>query len=52
MIRTNYIFVDFENVQENDLDRIAHKPVKGTLVLGRRHKNLAVKLMKLIQKCF
>lgn len=50
MPRTNYIFVDFENVQESDLDRIAHKPVMVTLVLGRRHKSLPVKLVKLIQK--
>ena len=50
MIRTNYIFVDFENIQEHDLDRIAHKPIKVTLVLGRRHKNLPVQLVKLIQK--
>ena len=50
MSRTNYIFVDFENVQETDLDRIANKPVKVWLVLGERHKNLPVKLVKLIQK--
>lgn len=50
MNRTNYIFVDFENVQETDLDRIANKPVKVTLVLGERHKSLPVKLVKLIQK--
>jgi hypothetical protein len=50
MNRTNYIFIDFENVQETDLDRIANKPVKVTLVLGERHKSLPVKLVKLIQK--
>jgi hypothetical protein len=50
MTRTNYIFVDFENVQEHELDRISHKPIKVTLVLGRRHKNLPVQLVKLIQK--
>jgi hypothetical protein len=50
MTRTNYIFVDFENVQEHDLDRISHKPIKVTLVLGRRHKNLPVQLVELIQK--
>ncbi len=26
--RVNYIFVDFENVPETELDRIAQKPVK------------------------
>src|SRR6266516_2664312 len=50
MSRTNYIFVDFENVQETDLDRIANKPVKVRLILGARHKSLPVKLVKLIQK--
>jgi hypothetical protein len=34
MPRTNYIFVDYENVQENELERIAQKPVRVTLVLG------------------
>jgi len=45
MSRTNYIFVDFENVQETDLDRIANRPVKVTFVLGERHKNLPVTLV-------
>jgi len=48
--RTNYIFVDFENVQEVDLDRIAGKPVRVTFVLGERHKNLPVTLVKLLLK--
>ena len=46
MTRTNYIFIDFENVQETDLDRIANKPVKVMLVLGELQKNLPVKLVK------
>ena len=50
MSRTNYIFVDFENVQETDLDRIANRLVKVRLVLGERHKSLPMKLVKLIQK--
>jgi PIN domain len=50
MIRTNYIFVDFENVPETDLDRIACKPVKVRLILGERHTTLPVKVVKLIQK--
>jgi len=32
------------------LDRIANKPAKVRLILGERHKNLPVKLVKLIQK--
>ena len=50
MSRINYIFVDFENVQKTDLDRIANRPVEVRLVLGERHKSLPVKLVKLIQK--
>jgi len=50
MSRTNYIYVDFENVQETDLDRIADKPVKVRLILGERHKSLPVRLVKLIQR--
>jgi hypothetical protein len=44
--RMNYVFVDFENVRETDLDRIAQKPVKVTLVLGEQHKKLPVALVK------
>ena len=46
MSRTNYIFVDFENVQEMDFDRIANRPVKVTVVLGEQHKRLPVDLVK------
>jgi hypothetical protein len=50
MSRTNYIFVDFENVQETDLDRIANKPVKVTFVLGERQKRLPVALARKLLK--
>src|SRR5687767_12403829 len=50
MSRTNYVFIDFENVQETELDRIANKPVKVALILGQRHKRLPIKLVKLIQE--
>lgn len=46
MNRTNYIFVDFENIHEVDLDLIADKPVVVILVLGQRHKNLSTELVK------
>ncbi len=50
MGRTNYIFVDFENVQETDVDRVAGKNVKIFFVLGVRHKSLPTKLtMKLLK---
>lgn len=45
MNRTNYIFVDFENIHEVDLDLIADKPVVVILVLGERNKNLPVDLV-------
>lgn len=51
MARNNYIFVDFENVQETDLDRIVGKPVMVTLVLGPNHKTLPVSLVKKLLKC-
>lgn len=46
MNRTNYIFVDFENVHEVDLNLIADKPVVVILVLGERHKSLPVEMVK------
>lgn len=46
MTRINYIFIDYENVQEFDLDRIASKPVKVTFVMGERHKKLPIELVK------
>lgn len=46
MTRINYIFIDFENVQEIELDRIADKPVKVVIVLGAQHKKLPVPLVK------
>lgn len=48
--RTNYIFVDYENVQELNLNLIAGKPVRVILVLGERHKNLPLSLVKQIHK--
>ncbi len=40
MTRMNYIFVDFENVQETDSERIAGKPVKVVLMLGEQQESL------------
>jgi PIN domain len=36
--RTNYIFVDYENVQKVDLQLIREKPVNVVLVVGERQK--------------
>ena len=45
--RTNYIFVDYENVHEMDLHLIREKPVKVVLVVGDRQKSLPVSLVRL-----
>jgi len=50
MSRTNYIFVDFENVQETDWERIANRPVKVVLLLGTQQKNLPVHLVRKLVK--
>lgn len=49
-IRTNYIFVDYENVQEVDLDLIAGKAVKVFLIVGQRQKTLPSLLARQIHK--
>jgi hypothetical protein len=46
MSQTHYIFVDFENVHEVDLDLVAGKSALVILVLGDRHKNLPVEMVK------
>ncbi|RYD60377.1 MAG: hypothetical protein EOP84_37055, partial [Verrucomicrobiaceae bacterium] len=51
MARTNYIFIDYENVPHTVLDRIEGKPVKVVLVLGQQQKVLPLPIVKVIQKC-
>lgn len=51
MARTNYIFIDFENVHETDWDRIVGKPVMVTVVLGAQHKNMPIPVVKKLLKC-
>jgi hypothetical protein len=50
LARMNYIFVDYENVQELDLDLIAGKAVKVFLIVGQRQKSLPFVLIKQIHK--
>lgn len=45
MNRSNYIFVDFENVQEVDLGLLAGKPVSVIFILGERHRTLPVEMV-------
>lgn len=42
----NYIYVDYENVRDVDLDLIANKPVKVILAVGPSVKNLPVALFE------
>jgi hypothetical protein len=46
MIRTNYIFVDYENVQRVDLGLIKDKAVKVVLVVGVRQRSLPFELVQ------
>jgi hypothetical protein len=50
MSRMNHIFVDFENVQEADWERIAGRPVRVVLVLGAQQKSLPVPLVRKLLK--
>jgi hypothetical protein len=48
--RTSYVFVDFENIHEVDLDLVSDRPVVVVIVLGERHRNLPVELVKKLLK--
>ncbi len=45
MTRNNYIFVDFESVQDIDLTLIEGKPVKVFLFIGEQQNKMSVELM-------
>ena len=49
--RTNYIFIDFENVHETDWARIVGKPVKAKLILGEQNKYIPIAVVKNLIKC-
>ena len=44
--RTNYIFIDYENVRDFDLALIAGKPVKVVLATGKQQTTLPKQLVK------
>ena len=46
MNRTNYIFVDCENIHEVNLDLVAGKEVVVHLVLGEQHRNVSVEMFE------
>jgi hypothetical protein len=50
MTRTNYIFIDCENIPTVDLAGIAGKPVKVFLILGKHTTKLPVSLVKQMQQ--
>lgn len=51
MNRTNYIFVDFENVHETEWERIIGKQVQAIIVLGPQHKFMPIAEVKALLRC-
>ena len=49
MARTQYIFIDYENVSESDLSRIDGKDARVFLIVGAHHKNLPTSLFLFAQ---
>lgn len=49
MARTQYIFIDYENVSESDLSRVNDKTVRVVMVLGTRHKKIPTSLFLFAQ---
>ena len=49
MARTQYIFIDYENVSESDLSRVTGKSVRVFMILGTRHKKLPTSLFLFAQ---
>ncbi len=49
MARTQYIFIDYENVSESDLSRASGKSVRVFVILGTRHKKLPTSLFLFAQ---
>ena len=50
MTRNNYIFVDFESVQDIDLTLIENKPVKVFLFFGAQQNKVSVELMMQVHR--
>lgn len=49
MARTQYIFIDYENVNESDLSSISGKDVRVFMILGTRHTKLPTSLFLFAQ---
>lgn len=50
MSRTQYIFVDYENIHEIDLDLVDGKEAIVHLVLGEQHKKLSLEIVERLLK--
>ena len=48
--RINYIFIDYENIQDFDLNLIGGKPVKVFLVVGSKRKTLPTELARQLHR--
>ena len=49
MARTQYIFIDYENVNESDLSRVSGNAVRVFMILGTHHKKLPTSLFLFAQ---
>lgn len=49
MVRKNYIFIDRENVREEEFDRIEGKPAYLTILFGPNQKLVPLPVVRLIQ---
>lgn len=49
MARTQYIFIDFENVYETDLSRVSGKAVRVFMIIGTKHQKLPTSLILFAQ---
>lgn len=49
MSRTQYIFIDYENVSESDLSRVSGKQAQVFMIVGPRHKKLPTSLFLFAQ---
>lgn len=49
MARTQYIFIDYENVSESDLSRVSGKDVRVFMIIGSKHKKLPTSLFLFAQ---
>ncbi|MEO8614195.1 MAG: PIN domain-containing protein [Luteolibacter sp.] len=49
MARTQYIFIDYENVSESDLSRVSGKTVRVFMIIGTKHKKLPTSLFLFAQ---